>query len=68
MDRKIRIRPYLDLEDVEILDRAKEVLNISYGTILTKILYESKTFIEIKKAVEEENLKNIKKAFFGTDN
>jgi hypothetical protein len=65
MSYKIRFRPYLDLEDVEVLEKIKDATGLSYGAILQKILYESDTFLKIKDINPENNKESIKGTYLG---
>jgi hypothetical protein len=65
MNRKIRFRPYLDVDDVIVLEKIKEATGISHGAILQKILYESETFLKIKEIYKESDNETIKKAYLG---
>ncbi|WP_024786790.1 MULTISPECIES: hypothetical protein [unclassified Lebetimonas] len=65
MSYKIRYRPYLDMDDVIVLERIKEATGISHGAILQKLLYESETFLKIKEIYKDCDKETIKKAYLG---
>ena len=60
-DRKIRIKPYLPIDDVTLLEEVSKATGLSLGAVLLHMLYDSKTFIACKESFDndEERLKEV---------
>lgn len=65
MNDNSRIRPYLDTRIVILFERLREVQGQSIGKILTKLLHESDTFVNLLEKYYDASDEELNSTFLG---